>query len=81
MIALIDTSKFYITDGKEETEDTLNTGYMGHYILIIDCDGDGINFLDPSTGPEIKKISWEFFEKLRKAYGTDEDLIFIDITQ
>jgi ABC-type bacteriocin/lantibiotic exporter with double-glycine peptidase domain len=54
-------------------------GYNGHFVVIVGYDKDNVyvhnqSFRNPKP---FMKIPIEFFEKARKADGTDEDLVII----
>ncbi|XP_071744103.1 uncharacterized protein [Lepeophtheirus salmonis] len=53
--------------------------YQGHYILVVgyDLKKKTIYFQDPSFKQSGNVASFAQFEKARKAYGTDEDIVFI----
>nr|ADD38285.1 protein C22orf13 homolog [Lepeophtheirus salmonis] len=55
------------------------SNYQGHYILVVgyDLQKKSIYFQDPSFKSSVNVASFAQFEKARKFFGTDEDIIFI----
>ncbi|XP_078492761.1 protein GUCD1-like isoform X1 [Ciona intestinalis] len=60
-----------------ENEEKLK--YWGHFILVVgfDLKQKEVIFNDPSANYPKSRCSVSSFEKARKSYGTDEDLLFI----
>ena len=53
--------------------------YEGHYIVITNIDDEYTYYICPtSANGEIEKIKNDSFERARKSFGTDQDIIFID---
>ncbi len=54
-------------------------GYAGHFIVLIGYDNTNkiIFYRNPSTRKCLSYTSDENFDIARKAYGTDEDIVFI----
>ena len=58
------------------------TGYLGHYIIIhrYDEESDLFYYKDPNVLQPCSRISADRLEVARKAFGTDEDIIIIDLS-
>eukprot|EP01026_Neomeris_dumetosa_P032492 TRINITY_DN25800_c0_g1_i5.p2 TRINITY_DN25800_c0_g1~~TRINITY_DN25800_c0_g1_i5.p2 ORF type:complete len:268 (-),score=34.21 TRINITY_DN25800_c0_g1_i5:187-990(-) len=56
-------------------------GYQGHYIILCGYDQQRSQFLlmDPGGRNGIQRQSKEAIEEARKSYGTDEDLLLINL--
>lgn len=56
-------------------------GFVGHYVVLIRyLENDGlVEVADPGVGLERRIIGEEALDKARKAHGTDEDLLIIDV--
>lgn len=78
IIALIDSRKL-IAPSVNSSNHVL---YSGHYVVLHGWDGveQCFQVKDPSLGPQSRCMSVQQFEAARKAYGTDEDLIFVEIS-
>jgi Guanylylate cyclase len=56
-----------------------STGFLGHYVLLYAYDAKVEKFLmkDPASMCEACVISADVLESARKAFGTDQDIIYI----
>ena len=58
----------------------LFSSYQGHYVILVGFEtkeGDEwIHYVDPGKSERICRTNRETFDRARKAFGTDEDLIF-----
>lgn len=58
----------------------IHSSYQGHYILVIgfiqDENEEYIRYVDPGERDPFCTITRVMFDRARKAFGTDEDLIF-----
>uniref|UniRef100_A0A1J3J5G0 Protein GUCD1 n=1 Tax=Noccaea caerulescens TaxID=107243 RepID=A0A1J3J5G0_NOCCA len=58
-----------------------NSSYTGHYIVICGYDAvrDEFEIRDPASSKIHERISAKCLENARKSYGTDEDLLLINL--
>ena len=56
------------------------SSYQGHFIVVVgyDLDQEIIIYRNPSVTDRECRMSFKDFEEARVAYGTDEDIIFVD---
>ena len=56
------------------------SSYQGHFILAVgyDLKTERIMYRNPSVSDRECQINFKDFEEARTAYGTDEDIIFVD---
>lgn len=70
-----------VSQGTKKLYHSLSTshGFLGHYILLYAFHEDSDSFLvkDPASYQECCVVSASNLEMARKAFGTDEDIIFI----
>lgn len=59
---------------------TFYSSYQGHYIIVIgfvqDEKEEYVRYVDPGERDAFCTITREIFDRARKAFGTDEDIIF-----
>lgn len=86
VIALVDKSKLnppWVTLAAESCLPAycygLVGGYTGHYIVVCGYNADRQEYLvrDPASSHALVHVQEEAFEKARRSFGTDEDLLFI----
>lgn len=56
------------------------SGYTGHYVVVIGYENGEYIVRDPaSTAPESVRVTPAVLEQARKCFGTDEDLLLVDV--
>jgi len=61
-----------------------NSGFAGHFVLLtgVDAAREGYMLLDPAREREAQRtVPFARFDEARRAFGTDEDLIHVDLSQ
>ena len=69
--------------GLSPTE-TTSEGFEGHYVVVEDANVDAKTFalIDPAGDARTKGrkiVTWSCFDDARRAFGTDEDLLFVSL--
>lgn len=59
----------------------LELGYQGHYVLIVGFDVRSAEYLvkDPAASQETVRVPAARLDQARRAFGTDEDLLIVDL--
>ena len=59
----------------------VETSYQGHYVVVCgyDLPRETIIYRNPSLHDRECAMSFQKFEEARSSYGTDHDVIFVDI--
>jgi hypothetical protein len=83
-IALVDQdklSKSWLEEVMVAGLHNSNSSYTGHYIVICgyDADRDEFEIRDPASSKIHERISAKCLENARKSFGTDEDLLLINL--
>lgn len=69
-------------DNEEDNDESSDeSNYQGHFIIVngFNADRTKVFFIDPSISREQCCMFTDVFDVIRKANGTDEDIIFIKI--
>ncbi|VFQ77439.1 unnamed protein product [Cuscuta campestris] len=85
-IALVDQCKLshsWLEDLYVSSFCSNKPGYTGHYVVICGYDSgtDTFEIRDPASSQEHERVSSRCLEEARKAFGTDEDLLLIRLTE
>ena len=64
--------------------ETKSEGFEGHYVVVEDANVDAKTFtlIDPAGDARTKGrkiVTWSCFDDARRAFGTDEDLLFVSL--
>lgn len=87
-ICLVDTNKLRgINTNNYEIDENLlpidkihsSGDYCGHFIVVIGYNTEKklIYYRNPASDKQISITTESYFEEARKAFGTDEDILFI----
>ena len=60
-------------------ENIMKKSFAGHYVVLVGYDDykKVVFYLNPSVSKPLSYTSYDSFERARKAFGTDEDILFI----
>lgn len=73
-----------LVDRRELSSSETSDGFEGHYVVVEDANVDAKTFtlVDPAGDVRTKGrvvVSWSRFDDARRAFGTDEDLLFVSL--
>ena len=73
-----------LVDRRELSSLETSDGFEGHYVVVEDANVDAKTFtlVDPAGDARTKGrvvVSWSRFDDARRAFGTDEDLLFVSL--
>ena len=80
LIAAIASDSFYFSGRKPKTELRVQ---KGHFVLVVGfCRAERLIFYaDPSCGAPLCAAEFGEFDAARRAFGTDEDLLFFRVDE
>ena len=79
-VVLVDKSLLYASedDADADVERKEERHFVGHYIVVCGVDADRFIIRDPAR-PDARSVSSRAFDDARRAFGTDDDLIFVNL--
>lgn len=68
-------------ENDDDDDDDDDSTYQGHYVIVVGFNAERtkVFFVDPSASPALCCMFADVFDVIRKANGTDEDIIFIKL--